>query len=615
MNIATVQKSSMALPLIAMLALAGCGGGGGSNAMNTGGPQPPGTGTGQLPPPASQPVPTLAELIPDPANTFAALSGSISQDFDSATAAVTDRFSIKSVASDGAGGYHVTYVLDGRDETVHFESRHLGAGGSDTAYTTEEGHWLWSYTGSFHGVHYAEAWESSYFRALGSSHPEGARIFSAYGTPTPSADMPATGTATYAGRMTADAYDNTLDSISTRAARSQFQGSVVLAADFADATVEGRIYRIRVRPPGETAYNNLASTNRVEITEGAIADGQFTAALTGVDDNANAPLAESVRGFRGDVSGQFYGPAAEEFGAVFTATRSAADDDDWTVLGNLRAARADLIGGQADSEPLSAGVNRLDYSSASPRIVAQGADNRVTAVASDGAEGYRISYLVEGTPQTVTLSADDIGNLRPEAYSRRDGTRGWFLRRPNSPGGRPLGRHYSVKDWAATTYPDGASPSIASGIWGTIVHGRRTVPASMPGTGSATYAGNAAAYVFDPAPGEGRAGSTWSGGYRGRLSLTADFAAGSISGRISEVEHSPRFFETASYRTVAGGAFTIANGSIQGNALSADLSGLGYSGTVAGAFYGPVADETAGVMQATGADGKILHGWFGGARQ
>ena len=60
----------------------------------------------------------------------------------------------------------------------------------------------------------------------------------------------------------------------------------------------------------------------------------------------------------------------------------------------------------------------------------------------------------------------------------------------------------------------------------------------------------------------------------------------------------------------------MTNGTIQGNALSGSLSGLGYSGTVSGAFYGPAVDEAAGVMQAARAsDGKLLHGWFGGARQ
>ena len=42
----------------------------------------------------------------------------------------------------------------------------------------------------------------------------------------------------------------------------------------------------------------------------------------------------------------------------------------------------------------------------------------------------------------------------------------------------------------------------------------------------------------------------------------------------------------------------------------AGKQGLGYSGTVLGAFYGPAANEAAGVMEATGSDSTMLHGRF-----
>ncbi len=178
----------------------------------------------------------------------------------------------------------------------------------------------------------------------------------------------------------------------------------------------------------------------------------------------------------------------------------------------------------------------------------------------------------------------------------------------------PQGLHYNVKDWSLVVYPDGTSTSLDSGVWASVVHGTRTASTSMPQTGMATYAGRASAYVFEPSPGEGRASSNYAEGYSGSLTLSADFAAGSVSGRISDLEHSPTYFNSGTY-SAAAGEFTISNGAIQGNALSGTLSGLGYSGTVSGAFYGPAVDEAAGVMQAAGPEGKLLHGWFGGARQ
>lgn len=614
MNIATVQKASMALSLIAMLALAGCGGGGGSNVMNTGGPQPPGTGTGQ-PPPATPPTPTLAELIADPANSFEAVSSSLRQ--SSGRSSVTDRFSITAVTSDGDNGFHVTYVIDGTEATVHFQKTDLEEGGG--SYIKEDGdrrHWLWSSSGGFDGVNYGIGTEFSYFDILGSSHGEGARIHSIYGNSTGSNDMP-TGVAAYTGRMYADGYDNTLGTTRSSVARTRMQGNLVLTADFTDATLGGRIFRLRVRGPDDSGYENLASrTSRLEIAGGQIANGEFTATLTGVDDDANAPLEDSVRGVTGNVQGQFYGPNAREFGATFNASRSMDATDDWAIVGHLVGTRADVVGEHTDNEPLSAGVDRLDYHSASPRIVAH-ENNRVTSVEADAAGGYTISYLVDGSAQTVSLSVDDLGAGRStDAYWKRTGTLdAWFRRAFNwFPAMVPQGRHYNVKDWAPGIYPDATTNSEDSRSWVSIVHGQRTASASMPQTGTATYAGRAAAYVLDPSPGEGNASSTLAEGYRGQLSLAADFTAGSISGRISGLEHSPRVYDRGQYSEVSG-EFVIADGAISGNGLSGSLSGLGYTGTVSGAFYGPAVDEAAGVMQATGAQGKLLHGWFGGARQ
>ena len=627
MNLTTILKASMALPLVALLALSACGGGGGgpTTTPGTGGGQPgtgggqpgtgggqPGAGGGQLPA-ATQPAKTLAQLIPDPTNTFEALSKSLHRDFSASTASTTDRLSVSSVASDGAGGFHVTYVLDGAEKTVHFSSADFGT----TSYTKAvdgQNFGLWSYSGTLDGVNYGESSEFEYFYPIGGYTPDGLRFHSSYGVRTGSDGMPG-GTGTYAGRMYSEAFDNSLDTIALNAARSRVAGRVVLTADFSAATLSGRIFRLRVRAPGESTYSGMPSTTRFEITGGAIADDTFTATLTGVDDNADAALSDSMRGFSGDVQGQFYGPDASEFAGVLHATRAAGADDDWAMVGWLGGKRTNVVGEHTDNEPLSAGVDRLDYSSASPRIASQDATNRITGIAADASGGYTISYLVDGTPQTVSLSVDDLGaGLRTEAYWKRTGTSGWFFRRSYSLSA-PQGRYYRAKEWALVNYPDDTSFASESSSWVSIVHGERTAAASIPQAGTATYAGKASAFAFNPSPGQGLASSAEAEGYNGRLTLSADFAAGSVSGSISDLEHSPKYFETGSYQAVPGQAFTIADGTIQGNALSGSLSGLGYSGTVSGAFYGPAVDEAAGVMQATGADGKLLHGWFGGTRQ
>ena len=50
-----------------------------------------------------------------------------------------------------------------------------------------------------------------------------------------------------------------------------------------------------------------------------------------MDTNAAAPLRDTVRGYHGDVLGEFYGPAAEEVGGVLSARR----DEDLRVMGGI----------------------------------------------------------------------------------------------------------------------------------------------------------------------------------------------------------------------------------------------------------------------------------------
>lgn len=57
------------------------------------------------------------------------------------------------------------------------------------------------------------------------------------------------------------------------------------------------------------------------IHDGKIMDGQFAAKLTGMDSDANAPMDMTVSGYEGGILGEFYGPAAEEVGGVWNASR------------------------------------------------------------------------------------------------------------------------------------------------------------------------------------------------------------------------------------------------------------------------------------------------------
>ena len=118
--------------------------------------------------------------------------------------------------------------------------------------------------------------------------------------------------------MRADTFSQRSPSTNSRV---RVYGDLNLTANFGGGTLEGTVSGIHTRGQNETNRSPLSNTTQFEIANGQIADGQFTATLTGVDSNATAPLHESVRGYEGHVLGEFYGPAAEEIGGVLSASR------------------------------------------------------------------------------------------------------------------------------------------------------------------------------------------------------------------------------------------------------------------------------------------------------
>ena len=157
------------------------------------------------------------------------------------------------------------------------------------------------------------------------------RHFLTSGARTGAADLPA-GTATYVGHMQAENFSS-VDPSST--VRHSLSGDLALTADFDASALNGEITNIekRWREPQPRVWIDLPDTTSFNIADGQIADGQFTATLTGVDTNESAPLHDSVRGYEGDVRGEFYGPAAEEVGGVISATRDA---DLRVMIGTIR---------------------------------------------------------------------------------------------------------------------------------------------------------------------------------------------------------------------------------------------------------------------------------------
>ena len=604
------------------LAVSGCGGGGGSGdgtASVTGPEQPPAP-----PPPAVQePGPGLhtSDAAPVQADTadktilatledgevIPTLSAVITMSTAESTAAVsTGGFSVRSISSDGDGGYHVTFV-DGDIETpIHFEREGFNAALNRFEQDRDGASFLlWSYGGFSEDDLTVELQDYEYLASLGANAGTAQdgweRFYFVFGAKTP-AMATSRGSASFEGRFRADTFDADDPG---RNQQQRLTGQMRIVANFDLGELEGNIRSIRGTEPGAAfGTRSLWPTSSFRIADGEFnEEGQFTATLTGHDSAETPSLGQSAAGYVGDLLGEFYGPRTNEIGAVLTAARDVEDDAyDRVLLGYVSGRR--VIGEHADDAPFSTGVGRHDTNTSSPRVVSQGADNRVTSVTSDGVGGYRIAYLVDGQPRSVNLEPEDVPRAGNDAsYAPRDGAmlRYW----------RPFDSKYSsVAIWSHNRYANAESDEWVFGTWGHVIHGSRTPSASIPATGGATYTGFAGAYEWEPSPVSASVLNTPY--YEGSLSLRADFTAGTVEGEITNLRRRPM---TGSPFAPVSGQFAIGNGEISGNALSGELSGLGYSGEIRGAFYGPAAEEAAGVMEATDADDKMLHGWFRGRKQ
>ena len=613
MNIAALHRTATALPLIAMLALAGCGGGGGGS--TAGGPQTPGVGPGGgTPPEPLTPATGLNIGEPDTSTGATTLSSTLYRDTDTNRSSIMEGFHVASLSSDGSGeygtgGYRVTYVIDGTEESVDFGSSDFGADtGDPNSYYKQlaNGHEFWLESlpdnKSWAGDHYAQY---RFIKGL----PGSILSFMTDGTRTEANNFPS-GSATYIGDMTGEMFDNTVGTLAWNQSRSRIAGYLALTASFANASIDGRIFRLRLQAPGASSYTDVSSTSRFDIDNGRLNDkGQFAAELTGVEDDPTIPGEDSVNGFEGDILGEFYGPDSAEVAGVLNAKR-VGNGLDQELIGRFGGSKA------VGTEAIVTGVNRLFDQGQTVAI----ADDGMAAVERT-AGGWTVT--IDG--HTVEFSDSDF-NAHPELSDRyytnpandrysslSSSTRGFR--------GNKEFDHFDVKRWAYGEIVAGAdlatieTTDFVSSKFLYALHGNRTPEGSMPTTTTASYDGRMFAYSW---PSDDAVFGSEADRYTAKIALTADFANASVAGEVRELRSRPA--SSNSYTPVAGGATFSAT--ISANLLSADnLVGTGawagfQNGSVEGAFFGPAADEVGGVLDAAdAANNRLLMGYFGADKE
>ncbi|MDE0333083.1 MAG: transferrin-binding protein-like solute binding protein, partial [Nitrospinae bacterium] len=572
---------------------------------------------------------TLGSLLPQ-GGEFAPLSAALSASGGAVSAPREGAAYLKSISSDGANGFHATYVISGEEIPFHFLSEDFGTVTSQFGKDRDDGHRarLWSVRVSGSGSFYQDPRDGGHsdYAYFDTNHwfyspPEGgwSRAYSVYGVRTAPENLPATGTASYDGGMRLEVWN--ADDASSSTSRYRIRSRVfALEANFDDSEISGHAGRLEIQPPGQSAYVPMPG-NSIAISGGGFEGSRFTADWTGEDTDANSAPEDSVRGFSGKMLGEFYGPAAEEVAGVINGSRTAtATTPEQQVLGFFEG-REQVESVNTSTEafmPVTNAIER-DHVDTMVRAAAQ-SEAYVKSIARDGAGGFHVTYVVRNQETSVHFVPEDA--FGTASFRKQDGDLIHLLLQYNQ---FNFLQHVDVNGWI---HHEGDDVEMGS-YWGYSVHGEQTAPENLPSTGSATYKGRFRADIWSADDHDSNTGRTrFQSSGDSSLTLEANFGNGGISGRIERlVVRRPG--ESSDSPLADSNAIDISGGAITGNTFTANWAGedtdmssapedtvRGFSGTMNGAFYGPAAEEVGGLMNGSRAatattPEQIVIGGFG----
>ena len=267
------------------------------------------------------------------AGSFRSYHATLARDSAALTVTLTDKHHIESVAGDGDFGFRVTYQdkeAGTAQKVIHFPASGLYPGGSYRAQYDLD-YWLWPYPefGRFplDGTHYGTE-PGNYAQVMGMQFPDQSRSYMVFGLETPAANLPA-GSATFKGDFRGDVFDSDFyNSVSLQKARDRIRGDVTLNVNFAASTLQGGIDNIRFRDAGEPNYYSDPDM-RIGMSGGKVHDTEFSAKLSWYSEGKDI-------GIKGGLLGTFYGPNAEQAGAVVNMSHPSGK---LALIGAIRTGR------------------------------------------------------------------------------------------------------------------------------------------------------------------------------------------------------------------------------------------------------------------------------------
>ena len=564
----------------------------------------------------------LESLLPDGNRTFPVVSSAIERSYEDDTVSPYSDGQITSISSDGNGGFRLTLLLDdGEVIPVDFPAGSF----------TDEGGWerfsVELADGEFNLADREDSFEQAdktrgspdhaYFDILelnGPGRDSNIRLMFSFGARTPAGGMPE-GTAAYYGGLSVDAW-NAEDRSQDK--RHEYDGDLMLVADFANSSISGVVDELEHEISDRES--ELSDDNRLDITNGRIVDGRFVADWTGQGPEGGPSM--TVRGLEGQLLGEFYGPEAEEVAGVVNGHRAATSSDPAQVAyGRFSGSgRVIDVSGPAFRAHGAQVTRHLDWRDLKQRITSDPAVSgsaRVTSIEQVSGGGYQVTYMIDGRVQVIEFDAPDPD---PDNRSAPDETAN----------GRDFGlglfRDPFIQDHVDIVWTrvhcDGSDCESSMSVWSAI--GDETAPERLQALGTANYTGDMWAELYPNSPD----GKRWRN-FFGDMALKADFAEGAISGIVNGLEMQPSERESGSDdphrpRVALPDSIEISDGQITDGRFTAswagqdadaaadpDMSVRGFSGDMAGAFYGPDGEEVAGVVGGDGNGWQVMGGFAG----
>ncbi len=585
----TRKLAQISLIALALSSLAACGGGGGGGVGST--PTPPPAPTPPTPPPPPPPPPAA------PNSNLINLTSSENFTNDASASSVTVDIAGPDTASGSLSTMTVAYDVSSRGYTLTVAGRSVTFLPSDisaadsnsgvTVYKKVNGNTTDALTLTKPGTSGRFTFEYVGAGFLERQVRSGNRItgnFDAftYGVATGAGAVPRTGRAEY--QVDLIGVETLTDNIVA------MTGSGVMQVDFQNGVIvtHGTMGTALTPPNGV-----FSSEARISATGNGF-DGNFRFFDFGE--------------FTGQLKGRFYGPAAQEIGATYYATQADGRIATGTLIGrgsSVASVNPDLkaltvnqffAGSSATLNTTLAGVSGFNNGSeaftgsgntAGSLIVNYDAASRAYTVISPTRSQYFLGNRDRGTIRESLSGTTPVNDLDGFPYSTFTGLKyaassRWLTATGNGPN-----TQYQIEDF---------------------IFGLRTPDAAVPRTGTASYAIGVSGVAAD----SDFVNLALISGF-GALNANLATGALTLNGQIKATED---YNIAGRARQVRGGTFS-GSGTISSSANSFsgsfNFDGLGtYTGTMAGAFFGPGAEEVAATWRASDGSGFAAGTFVGG---